>query len=431
MACARGCADCPACRGEVPHDAPVLHDLAWGMMLTRDAPPCDSHWSACQTGNWVRSGIMARARSGLGDANIFEYMARLEARGDGRRSTLRVQQGPTDQPDRSGGAPLSGQFSVAPWWLGLAGGMHWDLLSWLDETLRRLARKLRQEEAAASPTITVVKPARQQFPVPRSGVPKIRSPWAPPANAKCCVVDFQYPIRVGSGRTPAKGGHGLYVKFEGEAEYLDAPGCACHCCEFEQFVVRVTNNYLFPRGGGAQRAAPRYPGSAPTIEEDCLWWLKSNPSEAFRNGPAGGPKDQAPVPRGADGKIPDGVEVMCYGEDGPMAGSRSYSRYVRKDCGYWMCDAPSVEEPGAMWGFESEAVYVGQIVDACHDRHILRRESFSIGMRVGLDEFGRLASEAATITRQNSDGMPFGEPEDLPIGPSVADPCSGPAGIKK
>jgi hypothetical protein len=70
MACGTGCTDCPACRGEVPHDSPAMHDLAWGVMTSLDSG-ATGYWASHAAMEIARRTIQGRGATLPGDREIL------------------------------------------------------------------------------------------------------------------------------------------------------------------------------------------------------------------------------------------------------------------------------------------------------------------------------------------------------------------------
>lgn len=363
MACGPSCTDCPACRGEIPHDAPAMHDLRWGMMQALDAHP---YWATQSVAQILRQAAQGRPSADPASIALSRFVA-----GVGRQAL------PEFVPVRwraiSDEPPMPGPAPSEPPPEGLPPGQG----RFRSPTPGALPPGLREPPDPTPPPIPPRQLSAEELAVLRA-LPGVGEPRGS-SKGICCPDEFRYPSVIkrwapdyglvddpdNPGKTRA--GVRLRVFFNWivtfKPESKDDPataGCDCACCEFKHVVLRS----VITQDG--RNVHPVAAGG----EDDCSWFL-------FRNGKweeEKHPRGWSP-PIGADGK--KGIEGIdwsgpfCYGDrkrpkrpsgvsdpEGPGGG------YV-DSCQYSSHDTPGVllsKDPCAwVWEWES----LGVVVDTC------------------------------------------------------------------
>lgn len=291
MACATGCTDCPACRGEVPMDSPAMHDLRWGMMQADLAQP---EWSALHAAQVVSEGAKSRGGPDATAQFVQDTVTRLAPRSAQPWAFL-VSDEPGAPPEggrvlrhtqsmirRQSGWGFSGQtgkaFAVDAPAVGLGQFVSNVAHPASDPNTPTVEKRIEivvksGKTKTYDPTVTVQGFRRLTFPAPTLENPGF--PLNPPLvlAPMCCVQDLGFPRSGPEINVEDTNRYSFFYEFGVFGRYGDVYPCNCDCCYFMQFVetsVKTTCSavaFLGPLVGAASAAMMADTGSA--MHEDC------------------------------------------------------------------------------------------------------------------------------------------------------------------
>lgn len=286
MACAPGCTDCPACRGEVPHDAPVMHDLAWGLLHVR-ATAWPNAWDLLRTGQVVVGGGREReARDRQGPPALTGLEPSVHEIAGPRWPSIATRRpahlAPHAQSGALGSHPQGGSSAAFDdcGRANAAAASRVRVASELQPTPlppvpgadglpREMARRV-AEAIVAGRVRTYLHPERNTV-QPKRRPPVILpwieealrgTPWDPPLvwAPKCCVDEFVFPDRLHMEPSWDR----VATPFDATGKFSNVAPCSCDCCFFMQLVEEVAWEETFP---GDARGDFRMPPES--LHEDC------------------------------------------------------------------------------------------------------------------------------------------------------------------
>ena len=184
--------------------------------------------------------------------------------------------------------------------------------------------------------------------------------------AVCCVDEFEYPSKWDTHQKCGEDACEIGFYFAGHAKYKDGGWCACHCCEFRQYVEFENTTQL-------RNSKVVYTAATEGAHEDC----------SFHHEATGTKGSTVPVttterggtPEKKENKPLEGSVVECYGRDAELFGDPDGQDVLPTLCHYKMWDRTSEESAGE---YDLEYTFTGRIHDVCRNDIVVAEKEFTL-----------------------------------------------------